>query len=195
MAPAPSPRLGQRLGLAIARAAGWKIQIDEPPPVRCVIAGAPHTSNWDFLLALLFMLATGLDLRFVGKHTLFRWPFGRLMRALGGIPVDRRATENFVEQMVAAFNTRDPLRLTMAPEGTRGRATHWRTGFYYIALGAAVPIVLGYVDYGRRVMGLGPTLHPTGDIDADFEIIRAFFAGITGKHPERQGTVQARKPE
>jgi len=192
MALAPGPRLGQRLGLAIASATGWKVEVNEPPPARCVIIGAPHTSNWDFLLALLFRFASGLDLRWVGKHTLFRWPFGGLMRAWGGIPIDRGKSENFVEQMAATFRASDALLVAIAPEGTRSRAAHWRSGFYYIALGAGVPIVLGYADYGRRAVGLGPTLHPTGDILADFEVIRAFYAGIKGKKPERQGTVQVR---
>ena len=192
MALAPGPRLGQRLGLAIASATGWKVEVNEPPPARCVIIGAPHTSNWDFLLALLFRFASGLDLRWVGKHTLFRWPFGGLMRAWGGISIDRGKSENFVEQMAATFRASDALLVAIAPEGTRSRAAYWRSGFYYIALGAGVPIVLGYADYDRRAVGLGPTLHPTGDIHADFEVIRAFYAGIKGKKPERQGTVQVR---
>jgi 1-acyl-sn-glycerol-3-phosphate acyltransferase len=114
------------------------------------------------------------------------------MRRFGGIPVDRRATENFVEQMVARFRASERLLVAIAPEGTRSRSTHWRTGFYYIALGAGVPIVLGYADYGRRAVGLGPTLHPTGDIHADFEVIREYYTRIKGKKPERQGTVQVR---
>src|SRR5262245_21221531 len=183
---------GTRAGKLIAKAAGWTIEIQQPLPPRCVIAGAPHTSNWDFVLALVFILATGLDIRWAGKHTLFRWPFGRLMRALVGIPINRGARENVVEQMVAAFRGNESLKVVFAPEGTRSKTTHWRTGFYYIALCANVPIVMGYVDYARRVVGLGPALQPTGDIQADFAIIREFFAPIVGKHPERQGLIQVR---
>jgi 1-acyl-sn-glycerol-3-phosphate acyltransferase len=184
-------RVSQRIGLAIAAAAGWQIQV-QPPPPRCVVIGAPHTSNWDLPATLLLMLAANLRLRWVGKAVLFRGPLGWLMRALGGIPVDRSARGNFVEQMVDAFRASDALMIAILPEGTRRSATHWKTGFYYIALSAGVPIVLGYADYSRRVVGLGPALHPTGDIQADFEIIRAFYAGITGKHPERQSAIQIR---
>jgi 1-acyl-sn-glycerol-3-phosphate acyltransferase len=183
----------QRFGLALAAAIGWRVDVPERPPARCVIVGAPHTSNWDLPLTLLLMLAAGLRLRWVGKESLFRGPFGWALRKLGGIPIDRRTTENFVEQMVGTFRSQESLRIAISPEGTRKNAPHWRAGFYYIALGARVPVVLGYADYRRRIVGLGPTLHPTGDIDADFELIRRFYAGIVGRHPERQGAIRARE--
>lgn len=188
----PSPTLSQRLGRAIAATVGWKVEIQEPPPAKCVIIAAPHTSNWDLMLTFLFILASGLRLRWVGKDTLFRGPFDRMFRKLGGIPVNRRVRENFVEQMVAAFRSHETLRLAIVPEGTRRAAPHWKTGFYYIALGAGVPIVLGYDDYRRKVVGLGPTIHPSGDIHADLQRIRAFYAGMVGKHPERQGPIEIR---
>src|SRR5262245_31958000 len=144
----------QRVGLAIAAAVGWHVDVPERPPARCVIVGAPHTSNWDLVLTLLLMLAAGLRLRWIGKDTLFRGPFGWILRRLGGIPIDRRTTENFVEQMVSAFRSEASLRIAISPEGTRGSAAFWRTGFYFIARGAGVPIVLGYADYPRRVVGL-----------------------------------------
>ena len=187
-------RVSQRISLAIAAAVGWQVQM-QPPPARCVIVGAPHTSNWDLALTVLLMLAGDLKLRWVGKDTLFRGPMGRVLRALGGIPVNRRARKNFVEQMAATFDGSESLRLAILPEGTRHKVPHWKTGFYYIALRAGVPIVLGYADYRRRVVGLGPTLHPTGDIQADLEAIRAFYTGITGKHPECQGAIQIRPAE
>jgi 1-acyl-sn-glycerol-3-phosphate acyltransferase len=186
-------RLSQRFGRAIAALAGWRVDVPHPPPARCVIIGAPHTSNWDLALTLLFRLVSGFKLRWIGKHTLFSGPAGALFRALGGIPVDRRARGNFVEQMVSAFRAHESLQVAIVPEGTRRKAPYWKTGFYYIALGAGVPIVLGYADYRRRVVGLGPTIQPTGDIEADFESIRAFYAGIVGKHPERQGVIQLRR--
>ena len=187
-------RLSQRIGLGIAAAAGWQVQIQQPP-ARCVIIGAPHTSNWDLPLTLLMMLSGNLKLRWVGKDTLFREPLGWLLRALGGIPVNRRARLNFVDQMVEAFRVNESLMLAILPEGTRRRTTHWKTGFYYIALRAGVPIVLGFADYRRRIVGLGPALHPTGDIEADFAAIRAFYADITGRHPERQGAIEIRPPD
>jgi 1-acyl-sn-glycerol-3-phosphate acyltransferase len=160
-----------------------------------VVIGAPHTSSWDLPLTLLLMLGTGLGLRWVGKDSLFRGPAGWLLRALGGIPLERNGRASFVDQMVAAFRANESLRLAISPEGTRSNARQWKTGFYHIALGAGVPIVLGYADYRNRVVGLGPLLHPTGDIDADFESIRSFYAGIVGRHPERQGAIRIREAE
>jgi 1-acyl-sn-glycerol-3-phosphate acyltransferase len=185
-------RISQRIGLKIAAAAGWQVQI-QPPPPRCVIIGAPHTSNWDLPVTLLMMLCGNLKLRWVGKDTLFRGPLGWVLRALGGIPVNRRSRLNFVDQMIAAFGTNESLMIAILPEGTRRRAAYWKTGFYYIALGADVPIVMGYADYRRRIVGLGPALHPAGDIDADFAAIRTFYADITGRHPERQGAITIRQ--
>ena len=179
-------------GRALAALAGWKVDVPQPPPARCVIVGAPHTSNWDVVVMLLLMMVSGVKLEWLGKDSLFRGPFGRVFRWLGGIPVNRRASENVVEQMVAVFRTRETLRLAIGPEGTRHNAPYWKTGFYYIAQGAGVPILLGYADYRRRVVGIGPVLHTTGDIQADFEFIRAFYAGIVGRHPERQSTIKLR---
>jgi 1-acyl-sn-glycerol-3-phosphate acyltransferase len=175
----------------IAAATGWRVQI-QPPPPRCVIIGAPHTSNWDLPLTLLMMLSGNLKLRWVGKHTLFRGPLGRLLRALGGIPVDRHSRLGFVDQMIVAFQANQSLMIAILPEGTRRRAAHWKTGFYYIALRSDVPIVMGFADYRRRIVGLGPALHPTGDIEADFVAIRAFYANMSGKHPDRQGAIAIR---
>jgi len=185
----------QRIGLLIAAAAGWKLALDQAPPARCVIIGAPHTSSWDLALTLLLMLAAGLRLRWVGKASLFHGPLGWLLRALGGLPVQRAARTNFVDQMVAAFAATDALQIAILPEGTRGRAAYWKTGFYYIALGAGVPIVMGYADYRRKLVGLGPTLYPSGDLAADFAAIRAFYNGIAGKHPEHQGAIQLREAD
>jgi 1-acyl-sn-glycerol-3-phosphate acyltransferase len=184
-------RLSQRLGMMLAAAAGWQVQI-QPPPPRCVIIGAPHTSGWDLPLTLLMMLCGNLKLRWVGKHTLFHGPVGKLLRALGGIPVDRRSRMNVVDQMVAAFQANEQLMIAILPEGTRRRTAYWKTGFYYIELKAGVPIVMGYADYRRRIVGLWPVLHPSGDIAADFVAIRAFYADITGKYPDRQGAIEFR---
>lgn len=183
-------RIPQQIGLALAAAAGWRVHVPQPPPARCVVIGAPHTTAWDLAATLLLMLAGGLRLRWVGKAPLFRGPVGVLLRALGGIPVRRDGSGAFVAQMVAAFAHDQPLRLAILPEGTRGRAAQWRTGFYYIALGAGVPVVMGYADYARRVVGLGPTLHPSGDLQADFAQISAFYQGIAGLRPAQQGPIQ-----
>lgn len=188
----PSPRrtLTQRLSAALLACGGWRAELQGPPPERCVVVGAHHTTWMDLILTLLLMGATGLRFSWVAKESLFRWPFGWLLTALGGVPVRRGARADFVGQMVAAFAAGGPLRLAILPEGTRRRVGHWKTGFYQIALAAGVPIVLGFADYRRRVVGMGPVLAPTGNIAADFGRYRAFYAGVTGRFPERQGAVR-----
>lgn len=182
--------MSRRLGHLIAALVGWKVVVAEPPPARCVVIGAPHTSAWDMPLTLLLMLSTGVKMRWVAKDSLFRGRFGWLLGALGGLPVDRSGQHGFVAQMAARFAASERLIIAILPEGTRSRADHWKTGFYYLALNAGVPIVLGYADYRRREVGLGPTLHPSGDIHADFRLIREFYAGVTGRHPEKQGPIR-----
>lgn len=189
----PSARvetLTQRISAACLAAAGWRTELAEPLPDRCVIIGAHHTTWWDLVLSMLLMGATGLRFRWVAKNSLFRPPLGWLLAALGGMPVQRSARANFVQQMVAAFADGGPLRVALLPEGTRRRVDHWKTGFYYIAHGAGVPVALGFADFSRRVVGLGPVLMPTGDVAADFECYRAFYAGVTARFPDRQGEVR-----
>ncbi len=182
--------MSRRLGHLIATLAGWRVLVAEPPPERCVVIGAPHTSAWDTLLTLLLMLATGVKMRWVAKESLFHGPLGWLLSALGGLPVDRSGQNGFVAQMAARFAASKRLIIAILPEGTRNRADHWKTGFYYLALSAGVPIVLGYADYRRREVGFGPTLHPSGDIHADFRVIREFYTGVTGRYPEKQGPIR-----
>lgn len=170
---------------------GWRAE-GELPTRRCVLIGAPHTSNWDFPIALLVMWALEIPGRWVGKHTLFRPPFGGLMRRLGGIPLDRQRTENFVEQVVEWYDRADELVVVIAPEGTRSRTEFWRSGFYWIAHEAGVPIALGYLDYQRKVGGIGGSFVPTGDPRADMEKIRAFYEGKVGKRPQLEGEIRLR---
>ncbi|MEP7357432.1 MAG: 1-acyl-sn-glycerol-3-phosphate acyltransferase [Anaerolineales bacterium] len=160
------------------------------PPARCVIIGAHHTTGWDLPIGLVLNWAGNLKLRWMAKESIFRFPLGRLLTALGGIPVKRHARGNFVEQMAATFSGAEALRLGLTPEGTRAYTDHWKTGFYYIALKAQVPIVMAYADFPRRVAGIGPSMMPTGDIEADFEIFRRFYATITGRYPERHGEIR-----
>ncbi len=176
----------------VLRLLGWRIQ-PGPTAAKYVLIGAPHTSNWDFPFALLCLGALGIEGHWIGKHTLFRWPLEGVMRRLGGIPVDRTTRRNFVDQIVRTFEQHDRLVITIAPEGTRKRTESWKTGFYYIALGAGVPIALGFLDYRRRVGGVGNMIWPSGDIDADLDKIREFYLDKTGKHPERQGRITRRK--
>lgn len=169
---------------------GWEA-VGEPPPARkYVLIAAPHTSNWDLVLMLLASTVYGIWPSWVGKHTLFEPPLGPLMRALNGIPVDRRAAHNTVAKLAALFEERDDLVLAVPPEGTRGYAPYWKSGFYQIALAAKVPICLGYLDFRTKRAGLGPLVHPTGDVRADMAIIRAFYADKQAKYPKDQGPVR-----
>ncbi|MDI9569710.1 MAG: lysophospholipid acyltransferase family protein [Pseudomonadota bacterium] len=163
----------------------WKKEGRVPDAPKFVMIAAPHTSNWDLPMTLILALAFGMKIFWLGKHTIFRPPFGGLFRWLGGIPVDRRQANNLVAQCVQLFQRSDRLVMIIPPEGTRSKVRYWKTGFYYIAHGAGVPISLGYVDYKRRAGGMGPTVTPTGDIEADMRQIRSFYAGVTGKNPHQ----------
>jgi 1-acyl-sn-glycerol-3-phosphate acyltransferase len=187
-----SRRFSQSLAKLILGINSWKLDVEHPSSSKFVLIGAPHTSNWDFLYFLLLRFGSGIELNWVGKHTLFRWPVGPVMRMLGGVPVDRSGGKDFVAQIVDRFNQVDRFAITLAPEGTRRKTDYWKTGFYYIALGAGVPVVLGFVDYTNKTVGIGPEILPTGDIEADFDLIRAFYSQKTGKFPDQQGEIQLR---
>ncbi len=176
----------------LMRLRGWRFAGERPSFAKFVAIGAPHTSNWDFMLFLAVVSHFRIRARAIGKHSLVRWPFGGLMRRLGIIPVERDSGQGLVGQMAGEFEAADSMALVIAPEGTRRAAEHWRSGFYHIAVAARVPIVLAYIDSDNKVAGIGPTLHPTGDIDADMKIIRRFFEPIRGLRPENQGPIRLR---
>ncbi len=178
-------RLIRRLLLLWFKRGGWTIAGQLPPDRKFVIMGASHTSNWDFLVFLGAVQALGRKVHFIGKHSLFHWPMGGFMRALGGIPVDRGARQDLVSQVVAQFDAHDDFILVIAPEGTRSRTTEWRTGFYQIALRAGVPIVAAGPDFSTRRGVFGPVIRPTGDYAADMKPAFAFFRTLTPRHPER----------
>jgi 1-acyl-sn-glycerol-3-phosphate acyltransferase len=182
--------LAHSLARLILKLSGWRIHVIPPHTSRYVLIGAPHTSNWDFILALALMTIERIPIRIMGKDSLFRWPMGVFMRAIGAIPVNRRERTSLVDQVVAKFDEHKDLIIGISPEGTRGLTSRWRTGFYYIALKARVPIVMAYLDYKNKVIGLGPSIKPTGDIHADFEKIREFYSGIIGKFPRKQGKIE-----
>jgi 1-acyl-sn-glycerol-3-phosphate acyltransferase len=178
---------------ALLRLLGWRLEVELPSVSKYVLVVAPHTSNWDFVIGILAAWTLGLPQpRWVGKDSLFKPPLGWIMHAIGGIPVDRSKSQNFVEQVAARFAEEDVFLLGIAPEGTRRHTQYWRSGFYYIAHQAGVPIVLIYLDFARKVVGTGPMIEPTGDIEADFEVIRAFYSTVQGKHPQLQGEIRLR---
>jgi len=182
--------LAHSIARFILRLTGWRTEIISPHTAHYVMIGAPHTSTWDFFVMLLLMAAESIPIRWLGKDSLFRWPLGIIMRSLGAIPVNRRESNNLVDQIAAKFDEHDEIIIGLAPEGTRNKTSRWRTGFYYIALKADVPIVMAYIDYKNKLCGLGPSIKPTGDIHADFKIIREFYSGIVGKHPHKQGEIK-----
>jgi 1-acyl-sn-glycerol-3-phosphate acyltransferase len=163
---------------------GWRIEGQLPKGVnKCVLIAAPHTSNWDLPYTLMTAFVLRLNVYWMGKASLFRPPFGPVMRWLGGIAVHREQSNSLVAASVAALLAVDgPVQLIVPPEGTRGKSRHWKTGFYYIALGAKLPILMAYMDYSHKRAGLGPVFHPSGDIDADMVTIKAFYAPLRGKN-------------
>ncbi len=175
------------LSLALLRLAGWKVEGSLPVgTTKCVLIAAPHTSNWDLPYTLMVAFALRLNIYWMGKQSIFRAPFGGLMRWLGGIAVNRAQSNNLVEASAQALRAADgPVQLVVPPEGSRRKTRYWKTGFYYIALQAQVPIVLAYMDYSRKLSGLGPAFLPTGDIERDMVSIKAFYAPFKGKNPHQ----------
>lgn len=174
---------------------GWRYHADPVEQKQYVLIGAPHTSNWDFPLTLLILSALGVRFSWVAKHTIFVGPVGFLFKKIGGIPVDRTRRSGFLLKMVRAFQHRDDLILAISPEGTRKKTDHWKSGFYNLAVKAGVDIRLGFIDYPSKTGGLGPVLKPSGDIEKDFEVIKAYYIDKTGKHPDQQSTIAIRPRE
>lgn len=171
------------LAIMIYRCSGWKTQGNKPALSRYVIIAAPHTSNWDFLYTVCLAFIYRLEPQMMMKADWFFWPLGSLLKWLGAIPINRLKSTNVVSQSIAAFQRCEQMVLVVPPSGTRKKVIHWKTGFYYIARGARVPIVLGFLDYRHKVGGFGPSIQPSGDLDRDMLAIRRFYADITGKNP------------
>ncbi|HEX8285758.1 MAG TPA: lysophospholipid acyltransferase family protein [Pyrinomonadaceae bacterium] len=175
------------------RAFGRRAEGDVRAHRKYVVVAAPHTSNWDFPFMLAAAYVLGVRVSWLGKHTLFGAPWGWFFRRLGGIPVDRRSPQTLVAQLAERFKAGDELILGVAPEGTRRRVPFWKSGFYRIATEGGVPIALGFLDYERKLCGLGPYVTPTGNVRADMDEIRAFYRHVRAKHPELQS--EPRLPE
>jgi 1-acyl-sn-glycerol-3-phosphate acyltransferase len=164
---------------------GWRAVGELPPDKRLVLIAHPHTTNWD----IVFMLGVGWTLRikinWVGKRSLFRWPYGWLMRAWGGFMIDRSKGSNQVQLIADHIKSQEQILIVVAPSGTRSKTDYWKSGFYYIALTANVPVLCCFLDYARKEGGIGTTVHLTGNMSADMDQIRAFYADKTGKRPEK----------
>jgi 1-acyl-sn-glycerol-3-phosphate acyltransferase len=172
------------LSISFLKLTGWKVTGQLPPGCeKSVFIAAPHTSNWDLPYTLMVAFSLRLNIYWMGKEQLFKPPFRDVMMWLGGIPVDREKSSNLVAASADAIRAADgPLQLVVPPEGTRSKTRYWKTGFYYIAVSAQVPIVMAYMDYANKAGGLGPVFLPTGDIDADMTAIKAFYAPFKGKN-------------
>jgi 1-acyl-sn-glycerol-3-phosphate acyltransferase len=183
------------LGRMILGAFGWKTVGGPPAHGKYVLVAAPHTSGWDFPFTVATFWKHGVKLHWIGKHTLFKPPFGGFFRALGGIAVDRRAPQNLVQTLAQRFAESERLVVAVPVEGTRKRQEYWKSGFYHIARAAGVPVVLGALDFVKKEATLGPAIFLTGDMKADMDKIRAFYADKVGKHPEWFGPVRLRDEE
>ena len=172
---------------SIMRMVGWRVEGKLPDIPKYIIIGAPHTSNWDFLLVLGVIFNLKADVRYMGKSELFRNPlFGWFFYWCGGIPVDRKKSTGLVEQTVEACNRSEKFIMTIAPEGTRHGVKEWKRGFYHIAKGAGIPVVMAIVDARRKSMRVGQVFHLTDDMEADIKTIQSYFDGTTGINPNKK---------
>ena len=177
-------RFSRWLGRSLLRLLGWRFEGELPNTPKCLIIAAPHTSNWDFVLGMMAMLATGLKANWMGKASIFIPPFRSLLIWAGGIPTVRDQNAGAVEQRVKIFQEHEQLVVGIAPEGTRGATNTWRNGFYHIAKGANIPFFPIYWDYEKKVVGLLPLYQPTDDKDADIAALKALFKDVKCKFPE-----------
>jgi 1-acyl-sn-glycerol-3-phosphate acyltransferase len=172
---------------------GWRLTGKLPALNKYVLIGAPHTSNWDSVFGFLGAGAIGLRFKWVAKQSVFPGPLAPILKYFGGIPIDRSIRSSVIKKMVEQFNNCDKLVLGLMPEGTRSKTEFWKTGFYYISIGANVPIAFAFLDYGRKRVGIADQiLYPTGNIGNDMKVIRNFYKDIKGKHPERQGKIEVK---
>jgi 1-acyl-sn-glycerol-3-phosphate acyltransferase len=185
----------QHLARVMLRLTRWNVVGERPTDTKYVLIAAPHTSNWDLLYMLLVSLHYGVRISWLGKHSLFRGPLGPVMRALGGIPVRRDERTQMVADLAGQFRDADRLVIAIPPEGTRGRADWWKSGFYRVAEAADVPIICSYLDYPSRTGGFGPSITPTGDVGSDMDEVRAFYSGVVAKYPDHAGPIRLRAEE
>lgn len=183
------------LARAILRIGGWRIEGAKPNLSKYVLVAAPHTSNWDFLWMISMAYALEIRVSWLGKDELFNPLIGWFFKLLGGIPVARSAPSDLVSRLASRFADSRDLVLLVPVEGTRGRAPHWKSGFYHIARAAQVPVVLGFLDYRRRAGGFGPTVALTGNLASDMDVLREFYARIVGKFPESASPVRLKDEE
>lgn len=170
------------LSRLILKVLGWRITGERPQLDKYVMIAAPHTTNWDFFYGLLMVLYFRNEVHWMGKKQIFRFPFGGIMKWFGGIPVDRSKNNNLVQSVIEEFHNHRSLIIVIPPEGSRSKVDSWKTGFYYIAEGAGVPVLLAYLDYSNKTAGYGPLFSTTGDRENDMMKIKDFYKDIRGKY-------------
>lgn len=185
----PTPWLLYWAARAWFRLWGWDTVGEAPQVTKAVVIAAHHTTNWDLPFMLAASLVFRFRLRWLGKKSLFKFPFGWFMRMMGGLPVDRSSPQGLVTQVATMLREADRLVVAVPPSGTRSKREGWKSGFYWMAHQAQVPVVCCFLDYGRKRAGFGFTFVPTGDVKADMEKVRAFYGDIRGKYPENESPV------
>ena len=174
---------------------GWKVEGAIPEGKKFILVGAPHTSNWDFAHGMAAVYIYRLKVSWLGKHTIFKRPFSGFMKWLGGIPVKRKMSHGLVDEIAKHFAQKKELIIAMSPPGTRGKTEYWKSGFYWMALKAQVPILCAALDYGKKRVTLGLSFMPTGNVRNDMERIREFYRGIQGKRPELETGIRLKEEE
>jgi 1-acyl-sn-glycerol-3-phosphate acyltransferase len=174
----------------LLRLFGWKCVGDAPTMSHCVLIVAPHTSNWDFVIAVLFKISRKLDLKYFGKDSLFKWYNGWFFKFFGGMPVNKKSPKSSVINKVNCIKNSSRFWLALAPEGTRSCLKYWRSGFYHIARSAEIPLVLVFIDAKTKTVGIGPTIELTGNIKQDMDVIRDFYADKIGINPNLTAPIQ-----
>ncbi|SHG99722.1 1-acyl-sn-glycerol-3-phosphate acyltransferase [Massilia sp. CF038] len=188
------PHFGQRLSLRILQLFGWKVRYKPLPGPHGVAIVYPHTSNWDFFVGLFGKWALGLPFRWLAKDSIFKGPFGRMLRSWGGVPVDRRASSGSTQRLADTMRQSDWFWLAIAPEGTRSYRPHLRSGFYHLTLTAKVPLLLVYLDYPKKELGVVDVIRLTGDQERDMAAIAAAYHGHRGYHPELAAPIKLAPP-
>lgn len=197
---APAPQKGSRqedmmkrwIGKTWLKVNGWRVAESPPEFDKYVLIAAPHTSNWDLPYMMAYAWIHDMKISWMGKHTLFYPPYGWFMRWLGGRPIERSSAHGVVHQTADQFKKATKLILAVPASGTRSKKDYWKSGFYFIAQEADVPIIPSYLDFGNKVAGFGPPLYPSGDIPKDMDILRAFYADKNGLYPEKHSRIRLR---
>jgi len=177
-------------GRVLMWVAGWKVSGTLPKDKKFVLVGEPHTSNWDFLLMFGAAYSLRLKVSWLGKDSIFKKPFGTIMKWLGGIPIDRKEKHDLVSRTATLFKESSKLVLVIGPSGTRSKREYWKSGFYWIAHSANIPIVCGYLDFVNKIVHVGLVFTPTGNVKKDMDQIRKFYKDIHGKHPELETAIR-----